>query len=586
MIDRRLLLSLAPAAALASGGAMAEAATPASWRALDRDYVAFLPTLDPIRAGARGDRDALTRWPDNSPAAIAAQAAALSDFRARLSTIRDTDLNAEDQLSRAIMARQIDIALDGIALDEQRMAFRNGEGFYTTPDGTAQVTRLASEADARAWLARMTAIPAYFERETGNLQRGADTGFTQPALVVRKAIEVVENAAGLPADQSPLMLPFATLPATVPEATRAALRAEGLRIVETEVKPAQRRLAVFLRDRYLPHARPALGATTLPGGEAYYAFTVRRETTTDMTPAAIHQLGLTEVTRIRAGMQAVMDQAGFTGDPRAFSDHLRADPASYAPTAQAYAEKAGEIAKRIDYLLPRYFGVLPRLTYGVVAKPAALESTSDGYLAGSPESGQAGMVVYSATAAPHEPLYNLPAWLMHEGVPGHHLQIALAQENTALPEYRRNDDITAYVEGWALYAERLGEEMGLYRTPREQFGRLSMEMWRACRLVMDTGLHAMGWTRDQAAALLKDNTAMTDEAIYGEVDRYIGWPGQALGYKIGELRIRAMRLQAEAALGARFDLRAFHDMILGAAALPMDLLQVRAQAWTAARLAG
>src|SRR3990167_3325948 len=219
-------------------------------------------------------------------------------------------------------------------------------------------------------------------------------------------------------------------------------------------------------------------------------------------------------------MQAVMDQAGFTGDPRAFSDRLRADPASYAPTAQVYAEKAGEGAKRI---------------------------------------------------------YNLPAWLLHEGVPGHHLQIALAQENTALPEYRRNDDITAYVEGWALYAERLGEEMGLYRTPQERFGRLSMEMWRACRLVMDTGLHAMGWTRDQAAALLKDNTAMTDEAIYGEVDRYIGWPGQALGYKIGELRLRAMRSQAEAALGPKFDLRAFHDMILGAAAMPMDLLQVRAE---------
>ena len=526
MIDRRLLMSLVPAAALGAGaGPVQAAATPTAWRDLDRDYVAFIHQQDPIRAGARGDREALTRWPDNSPAGIAAQTTALKGFKARLGANRG---GAGDPLDAAIMARQIDVALEGIALDEQRLAFRNGEGFYTTPDGTAQVTRLAGEADARAWLARMAAIPAWFERETGNLQRGADTAFTQPALVVRKAIAVVEGAAGLPADQSPLMLPFATLPATVPEAARTALRAEGLRIIESQVKPAQRRLAVFLRERYLLHARPALGAATLPGGEAYYAFTVRRETTTDMTPAAIHALGLTEVARIRAAMQTVMDEAGFAGDPRGFSDKLRADPASYAPTAQVYAEKAGEIAKRIDYLLPRYFGVLPRLTYGVVAKPTALESTSDGYLAGSPESGQAGMVVYSASAAPHEPLYNLPAWLLHEGVPGHHLQIALAQENTALPEYRRNDDITAYVEGWALYAERLGEEMGVYRTPQEQFGRLSMEMWRACRLIMDTGLHAMGWTRDQAAACLKDNTAMTDEAIYGEVDRYIGWPGQAL----------------------------------------------------------
>ncbi|MDP1738847.1 MAG: DUF885 family protein [Caulobacter sp.] len=557
-------------------------AKPAMWRDLDRDYVAFIHLQDPIRAGARGDREALTRWPDNSPAALAAQAVALKGFRARLAAIPDSDLGEDDRLSRAIMARQIDVALEGMALDEQRLAFRNGEGFYTTPDGTAQVTRLASDADARAWLARMAAIPAFFERETVNLQRGIDTGFTQPELVTRRAIEVVETAAALPADQSPLMLPFDTLPATLDEATRAGLGAEGLRIIEGQVKPAQRRLAGFLRDRYLPASRPALGVSTLPGGAAYYAYVVRQQTTTDMTPAAIHQLGLTEVARIRKAMQVVMDEAGFTGDPRAYSDHLRADPASYAPTAQVYAEKAGEIAKRIDYLLPRYFGLLPRLTYGVRAKPAALESTSDGYLAGSPESGQAGIVVYSATAAPHEPLYNLPAWLLHEGVPGHHLQIALAQENTGLPEYRRDDNITAYVEGWALYAERLGEEMGVYRTPQEQFGRLSMEMWRACRLVMDTGLHAMGWSRDQAAACLKDNTAMTQAAIYGEVDRYIGWPAQALGYKIGELRITTMRRQAETALGPKFDLRAFHDLVLGAGALPMDLLQGRVDGWVAA----
>ncbi|MFZ5671019.1 MAG: DUF885 domain-containing protein [Pseudomonadota bacterium] len=571
-----LVLALTPAAGLTAPASTA-------WRDLDRDYVAFIRLQDPVRAGARGDREALTRWPDNAPAALAAQADALKRFQARLAAIADADLAEEDRLSRAVMARQVDLALEGLALDELRMAFRTGEGFYTVPDGTAQVTRLASEADARAWLARMAAIPAYFGRETANLQRGADTGFTQPALVVRRAIEAVGGAAAQPAADSPLLLPFATLPETVPEATRRALRAEALRIVEDEVKPAQRRLAAFLRDRYLPRARPATGAATLPDGAAYYAFLVRRETTTDLTPARIHQLGLSEVARIRAAMRAVMDEAGFSGDVRAFADQLRADPASYAPTAEAYAEKAGEIAKRIDYLLPRYFGTLPRLTYGVRAKPAALESTSDGYLAGSPESGQAGVVVYSAAAAPREPLYNLPAWLMHEGVPGHHLQIALAQENTGLPEYRRDDTVTAYVEGWALYAERLGEEMGVYRTPRERFGRLSMEMWRACRLVMDTGLHAMGWTRDQAAACLKDNTAMTEAAIYGEVDRYIGWPGQALGYKIGELRLVDMRRQAEATLGDRFDLRAFHDMVLAGGAMPLDLLQTRLDAWLAAR---
>jgi uncharacterized protein (DUF885 family) len=283
---------------------------------------------------------------------------------------------------------------------------------------------------------------------------------------------------------------------------------------------------------------------------------VRRETTTDLTPQQIHELGETEVARIRAEMQALMDQAGFKGDPHAFAMKLKADPANYAPSAEAYEADADLIAKRIDYLLPRYFGKLPRLTYGVRAKPPSLESTSGGYM---------------------------PGWFAHEGVPGHHLQIALAQENTAIPEFRRNDDITAYVEGWALYSERLGEDMGLYQTLPERFGRLSMEMWRACRLMMDTGIHAMGWSREQAMACLKDNTALSDASAAYETDRYIAWPGQALGYKIGELRIEALRRKAEQALGPAFSLRDFHDVVLGEGALPMDLLEARVDAWIAAQ---
>ena len=585
MIRSRLILA-GMAAAFMVSGAGAAAPPRSAWQALNDDYIAFTHVQDPIRAAGRGDREALVRWPDNSPAALAGQARTLEGFKARLKAIPAGTLGEADSLSRAVMARQIDISLESIALDEARLAFRNGEGFYTTPDGVAQATTLGNEEDAKAWLARMAAVPAYFERETANLQRGIDTGFTQPELVTRRAIEVVDKAAALPADQSPLLIPLGTLPDSVPAERKAALKSEALKIIETWVKPAQRKLATFLREKYLPASRKGLGVSSVPGGAAYYAFVVRRETTTDLTPAQIHDLGLKEVARIRGRMQAVMDEVGFKGDVRAFSDSLRADPANFAPTPEVYAEKLGELAKRVDYLLPRYFGTLPRLTYGVRAKPAALESTSDGYLPGSPETGQAGQVVYAPSSSTREPLYNMPAWFLHEGVPGHHLQIALAQENPGLPEYRRNDDITAYVEGWALYAERLGEDMGVYRTPQERFGRLSMEMWRACRLVMDTGIHAMGWTRDQAAACLKDNTAMTDEAIYGETDRYIGWPAQALGYKLGELRIEAMRAKAEAALGQGFDIRAFHDVILGAGALPMDLLEQRVDAWIAARKAG
>jgi uncharacterized protein (DUF885 family) len=584
-MDRRrtsAALMIGAAAALCLFG-RAEAGEPADWSALKRDYVVFTHVQDPLRAGARGDRAALERWPDDSPAALDSQKRALDGFKARLDAIPEASLAPEERLSRAVMARQIGLSIESLAFDEARLAFQNGQGFFTTPDGQAEVTTLANEADAQAWLKRMAAIPAYFETEMANLQRGIDTGFTQPRLIVESAIRTVDKAAALPADQSPLLLPFATLPANIPEGRRAELKAEALRIVVTEVKPAQRRLSAFLSERYLTHARAGLGASSLPGGARYYAFLVRRETTTDLTPDQIHTLGEQEVARIRAEMQQTMDAAGFKGDPHAFALKLKADPKAYAPTAEAYEEKADAIAKRIDYLLPRYFGRLPRLTYGVRAKPAALESTSDGYLPGSPESGQAGAVVFSASAAPHEPLYLLPAWLAHEGVPGHHLQIALSQENTSIPEYRRNDDITAYVEGWALYSERLGEELGVYRTPEERFGRLSMEMWRACRLIMDTGIHAMGWSRDQAIACLKENTALSDATMEYETDRYIGWPGQALGYKIGELRIEALRKKAELELGPAFDLRAFHDVVLGEGALPMDLLEARVVAWIASQ---
>jgi uncharacterized protein (DUF885 family) len=367
----------------------------------------------------------------------------------------------------------------------------------------------------------------------------------------------------------------------MPADQRAALKAQAVQIIAAKVRPAQAKLAAFFRDDYLPKARPGLGARTLPNGEAYYRWEIRRETTTDLTPEQIHQLGVSEIARIHAEMLKAMHEAGYQGDLKSYIAQIKADPANYAPSALRYVQTADEIAKRIDYLLPRYFGLLPRLTYGVVAKPASLESTSGGYNPGDPTTGQAGAVTWSASTATHSPLYDLPSWLAHEGVPGHHLQIALAQENTALPEYRRKDDVTAFVEGWALYSETLAGQMGVYQTPLERFGKLSMEAWRACRLQMDTGIHWMGWTREQAAQCLKDNTALTDAEIYRETDRYTGWPAQALAYKIGELRIEAIRSKAEKTLGPRFDLRAFHDALLGEGALPMDLLQTHMDAWIA-----
>ncbi len=567
-------------AGIAAGLAIGTPAAARDWISLSNDYVAYSRIADPLRAGARGDRDALSRWPDNSPSALRERKATLERFQADLAALPPA-ADEEEATSRAVMQRQIDIALEGIELDDARMSIQFAQGFFTLPDTQAQMTTLSSEADARAWIARIAAIPTYFATETTNLQRGIDTGFTQPALVSQAAAQVVEQSASAPPSESPLLLPFATLPSTMDAGLREALRAEAERVITGEVRPAQRRLADFLKTRYLPASRPALGAGTLPGGEAYYAWTVRRETTTALSPAQIHAMGEAEIARIASEMREVMAQDGFSGTVRDYAEKLASDPANFPRDARDYAGHAGELAKRIDYLLPRYFGTLPRLTYGVRAKPKALETTSDGYLPGSPKTGQAGAVVYNASAARESALHSLPAWMMHEGVPGHHLQIALAQENLALPEYRRNDDVTAYVEGWALYAERLGEEMGIYRTPAERFGRLSMEMWRACRLVMDTGIHVLGWTRARAARCLQDNTAMSDDALLYEVDRYIGWPGQALGYKIGEIRIVGMRRKAEQALGDRFDLRAFHDLLLSGGALPIDVLEERVDGWIA-----
>ena len=363
---------------------------------------------------------------------------------------------------------------------------------------------------------------------------------------------------------------------------RAALEAQARDVLHTKVQPAQQSLLQFLEQDYLPAARQDIGISSVPQGKEYYAYLARRHTSTAMTPAEIHALGESEVKRIRARMDQAIAQTGFKGTFQEFLASVRKDPRFYVGAA-AYGEKASEIAKRADFSMPKYFGKLPRLSYGVLPMPAGLESSANGYLAGSPEQGVAGMVVYKPWMAEKMPTFGLAAWVLHEGVPGHHHQISLSQELTDLPEFRRADDVTAYVEGWGLYSEYLGEEMGIYRDPYEQFGRLSLEIWRACRLVVDTGMHVMGWSRDRAMACLQENSALAPAEIEFEIDRYIAWPGQALAYKIGELKIIELRQRAATRLGATFDLREFHDLVLGAGPMPLDLLEARVDRWIEAR---
>ena len=346
-----------------------------------------------------------------------------------------------------------------------------------------------------------------------------------------------------------------------------------------------RTLFEFMRTDYVPRARATVGASALPKGKAYYAYLVRRYTTLDVTPEQVHEFGRQEVLRIRAEMDAAIAKTGFQGNFEAFLNMLRTDPRFYAKSPDELLKDASWIAKRMDGKLPSMFGKLPRLPYGVAPVPDHLgpKYTGGRYIPAPVGSTQAGEYWVNTFFLDKRPLYTLEALTLHEAVPGHHLQIALAQEMTGLPEFRRFSDVGAFVEGWALYAERLGLEAGFYTDPYSDFGRLTYEMWRACRLVVDTGLHAMGWTRAEAIDYLEGHTALSTHEVRTEIDRYISWPGQALCYKMGELKIRQLRREAEEALGTRFDLRAFHDAVLGNGAVPLPVLEEQVRDWVAAR---
>jgi uncharacterized protein (DUF885 family) len=360
---------------------------------------------------------------------------------------------------------------------------------------------------------------------------------------------------------------------------RDKLRAEALKVVKSKLKPAELSLAEFFDKEYVPHASLTIGIGELPRGKEYYSYAIRRHASTRMDAEAIHQLGLAEVARIHQEMDTAIAQSGFKGSFAEFLKFLRTDPQFRATSAEDFAIRVRDVAKRADPLLPHYFRTLPRLTYGVLEVPPEMKDSAAGYIPGSPELGIAGNVVVKPQSGEKIPLYGMPAWFLHEGVPGHHLQIALAQERYDLPNFRRIDDINAFVEGWALYAEHLAVEMGMYKTPYDNFGRLSLEMWRACRLVVDTGMHVKGWSREQAVAFLRDNTALSEFEVQFEINRYIAWPGQALGYKIGEIRIKQLRARAEAALGPKFEIRDFHDALLDDGPMSLDILERQIDRW-------
>jgi uncharacterized protein (DUF885 family) len=480
------------------------------------------------------------------------------------------------------LLRTLDDNLESISFDRARLG--GGGGNF---DGLGRNTPLRSRADAEAWLSRMGAMAGAMQQNIENQRRGIATGWTQPRQIIERSITVARATAERPAEQSPLLLPFDTLPSNVPQAERDALRARGLALVREQIKPAQQAQLRFLEAELLPAARPGLGARTLPNGDAYYSYLVRSFTTTNMTPEEVHALGQSEVRRIRALMDAAITESGFRGSFAEFIRFLRTDPQFYARTPEELERYVALLTRRSDAGLPRLFGRLPQLTYDVRRTPEEIASTAPtaGYDLGSMNLGQPGIYYLNTYALNQRPLYEMPALTLHEGTPGHHTQLSLMQELPEAPYFRRTDWFTSFVEGWGLYAEFLGTDLDFYTTPYERFGQLSYEMWRACRLVADTGIHWLGWTYEEARRCFEENTALTDQNITAEVNRYIAGPGQALAYKIGELAFRRMRSEAETALGDRFDIRAFHDHLLGAGALPMDVVETRMRAWIAAQQA-
>ncbi len=545
------------------------------------DFEAHELAHNPIRAGEQGDLDAAGRWPDHSPERLEKKLEREAEFLQRLEAIELDALGESEGVTWAMMDYLLRSRLALAEFEPRRMSFTNDSGFFSQPFALAGRTRPSSIAEAEAWLRRLESMPDFLATQTAWLERAIDTGFLQPGLVAERVVEQLESLVAQDLDEHPLLAPLDALPRRVDADERRRLEVAMRKTIEDEVVPAYRELLEFFRQDYLAEPRETVGISAVPGGRDYYRALVRHHTTLDTTPEEIHERGKAEVERIRAEMDYVIDEAGFEGSFEEFLHYLRTDSRFYAETERELLMHAAWIAKRADDQMPRFFRKMPRLPYGVRPVPESLAPnyTTGRYWAGNLEAGVAGGYLVNTYRLDQRPLYELPALTVHEAVPGHHHQIALAQELEDVPDFRRNTNITAFAEGWALYTEYLAIEMGIYETPYEDFGRLTYEMWRACRLVVDTGLHYFGWSQEEAEACLLENSALSTHNVRTEVERYISWPGQALAYKTGELLIRELREQAEDVLGEDFDLRGFHDHILAQGAMPLSALEERMQDW-------
>ena len=579
---RRFRLILA--AAMLASAAPALAGPPEDFKALTDEYWAFVMHEFPTFASSLGIHDYDDQLGDISLAAEDRRAAQYAQYLARIAAIPDAGLSPVDRINKAILTRTLKENIEADQFGERMMLFTNRSGWHQQLAGLADSLTFRTRPDYDNYLKRLAQYPALNDEALKISTRALNEGYVLPCVALGGFEETISGV--IPADptKSRLYAPFAAdRPATITAADWASLQARAKVLINDDLRAAYAKHLAWYTGSYKPKCNTAVGASALPNGKAYYEYKIRNQTTTNRTADDIHALGLSEVKRIRAEMETVAKKAGFLSR-EAFIADLRTNPKYYARTPEELMQIVARQTKQIDGKMPTLFTLLPRLPYGIREIPAEIaEGTTTAYYnPGSPENGIAGTYYVNTTKLNQRPLWEIPALTVHEAVPGHHNQIALQQE-LPMPAWRRNGTFfTAFVEGWGLYSERLGIEMGLYDTPAKDMGRLSYEMWRATRLVVDTGLHAKGWSKQQAIDYMTDNTALSAANIEAEVNRYIADPGQALAYKLGELKIRELRARAEKELGEKFDLRRFHDAVLGQGAVPLDTLGAQIDAWIAA----
>lgn len=539
----------------------------------------------PLLASRLGDRRYNRQWTDLGIEAFEQRHEVRRDFLRRLRIIDSSALSTGNQLNYDLMRRQLEDAIDGHEFRAYLMPISQRGGLQSL-DTIAEGLRLDTVQDFEDWIARISLIPDVIEKTMKLQEEGRKKGYMPPKILMERIPAQIDKQLVESGTDSPFFKAFAQMPATIPVEEQDRLREAVTSVIEESLVPAYRDFSRYMNETYLPASRDSIGASSLPNGEAYYEYRTRQFTTTQMTPDEIHRLGLNEVARIRAEMQLVIDELEFDGSFQEFLHFLRTDPQFYFDTPEELFDAYLAICKRIDPQLVKLFGKLPRTPYGLRSIPdnIAPDTTTAYYSRPAADGSRAGYYYVNLYRPEVRPKYEMEVLSVHEAVPGHHLQIALQMELPDLPNFRRYTGFTAFTEGWGLYSESLGDELGLYKDPYSHFGALTYDMWRAVRLVVDTGMHYKGWTRQQAIDFFMDHAAKTELDIINEIDRYIGWPGQALAYKIGQLKIMELKAKAKQTLRDNFDIRAFHDAVLGGGALPLEVLETRMNRWLADQL--